>query len=327
MKNKKKQLIKGMMLATVLGLGVGVAGDISHAAGNELSQVQTIEEWRTGKVYEKDMIVKYNNQYYKACWESYVTIEGYEPDKTASWKLINPDGSDIAEWRTGKVYEKDMIVKYNNQYYKACWESYVTIEGYEPDKTASWKLINKNGDKSAEFPKKEDEKVRKVLTLWTNNGVYFKGDKVSYEQKTYEMIDDIFSMGHQPNISPSKWQEVKGQPSDVHPDGKDAIVENTWENDLLYGNGDTVIYNKKTYEVIGSYSMGDKPDISPSKWQEVKGHQPEDNAKIMGNWDADDFYKKGDVVTHKGYKYKLISDSSISDEPNKNSGEVWTLIL
>ncbi|WP_309411839.1 carbohydrate-binding protein [Bacillus cereus] len=360
MKNKKKQWIKGMMLTTALGLGVSVASDISHAAGNRLSQIAEIKEWNEKKAYDEGEIVTYNGIQYEAqhsthghkpdeSWrwkplngatpewnekkaydegeivtyngiqyEAQHSTHGHKPDESWRWKPLN---GATPEWNEKKAYDEGEIVTYNGIQYEAQHSTH----GHKPDESWRWKPLN--GATPEWNEKKEDEIVHEMLSLWASNGVYFKGDRVSYEGKTYEMIDDIFSMSHQPNISPSKWNEMKEHPSYTHPNGKNAIVEDTWENGLLYTTGDTVIYNQKTYEVIGSYSRGDQPDISSSQWKEVKGHQPEDNAKPIGTWNSDTFYNKGDVVTHKGYKYKLILDCSIFDEPNNKSQVTWELVL
>ncbi|PEN88565.1 hypothetical protein CN553_23435 [Bacillus cereus] len=59
MKNKKKQMRKGIVLAITLGSGWNIAGDLSHATGNELSQIQIIVEWDEHKLYDKGDTVTY----------------------------------------------------------------------------------------------------------------------------------------------------------------------------------------------------------------------------------------------------------------------------
>ncbi|PEN81028.1 hypothetical protein CN553_29280 [Bacillus cereus] len=57
---------KGIVLATVLGLGWSVAGDISHAEGNGVSQIEETPEWDLEKRYVKGDIVTYNEKQYEA---------------------------------------------------------------------------------------------------------------------------------------------------------------------------------------------------------------------------------------------------------------------
>ncbi|PEN91520.1 hypothetical protein CN553_20915, partial [Bacillus cereus] len=113
MKNKQKQLVKGIILATALGLGWGIAGDISHAADNESSQIQTIKEWNRNTVYTKGAIVTYNEKQYKAKG----TVLEYSPDEAKDelldvWELFT-------DWKGNKIYDKDAIVTYKGIQYKA----------------------------------------------------------------------------------------------------------------------------------------------------------------------------------------------------------------
>ncbi|PEN89773.1 hypothetical protein CN553_22480 [Bacillus cereus] len=130
-KNKKKQIGKGIVLATVLGLGWSVAGDISHAAGNELSQIQ-IDNWNEKKLYDKGDIVTYNGIQYEAQYG----MCGIRPDESWDWKAMN---GGIPKRDKKKTYFKGMLVTYERIQYEA---KYRSIGGSTPDKKEAWVPVN-----------------------------------------------------------------------------------------------------------------------------------------------------------------------------------------
>ncbi|PEN82387.1 hypothetical protein CN553_28760 [Bacillus cereus] len=124
MKNKKQQWIKGIMLATVLGLGWGVAGDISHAAGTESSQIQGIAAWNEESEYGKGDKVVYNETEYELMWGNVKLQDkkdengkvSLSPDNHIQWKTI---GGKLPEWNADRGYLEGHKVSYNGTEYQA----------------------------------------------------------------------------------------------------------------------------------------------------------------------------------------------------------------
>ncbi|PEN95267.1 hypothetical protein CN553_16775 [Bacillus cereus] len=102
MKTKKKQLIKGIMLSTVLGLGWIVAGDISQAAGHGLSQEEETPQWNEQALYKAGNIVSYEGIQYEAQDFSW----GKQPSKTLRWRPLK------REKKANKSYYSDAILSY-----------------------------------------------------------------------------------------------------------------------------------------------------------------------------------------------------------------------
>ncbi|PEN93846.1 hypothetical protein CN553_18200 [Bacillus cereus] len=132
MKNKQKQLIKGIMLSTVLGLGWGIAGDISHAAGNESYPIQTIQKWEEKTFYKKGSIVTYKGLQYQANYP----IHFFSPD---DHDLIVDDAWELfTDWKGNKIYDKDAIVTYKGLQYKSKLPG---TGGIAPDKSLRWEKL------------------------------------------------------------------------------------------------------------------------------------------------------------------------------------------
>ncbi|WP_309411827.1 carbohydrate-binding protein [Bacillus cereus] len=151
MKNKKKQLIKGIMLSTVLGLGWGVTVDISHAAGNEFFQIEEAPEWSSEKEYVKGDIVTYNGVRYLARFDKPAAWGGYYiPNRSFFWKVL-----DAPEWSREKSYMLDDIITYKGNKYRARglmswsshpavnWKSLETIEwSSHPAISVNWQSLD-----------------------------------------------------------------------------------------------------------------------------------------------------------------------------------------
>ncbi|WP_179871728.1 carbohydrate-binding protein [Bacillus cereus] len=130
MKNKKKQWIKGIMLSTFLGLGWSITGDISHAAGKEISQIEVTPEWIAEKTYNIGDIVTYKGIQYVAQQFS----KGNKPNANWQWKSVN---GYIPKWHRHKTYEKGDIVTYKGiQYVAQC-----DAVGEQPDVNWQWILV------------------------------------------------------------------------------------------------------------------------------------------------------------------------------------------
>ncbi|WP_179871752.1 hypothetical protein [Bacillus cereus] len=149
MKNKKKQLIKGIMLSTVLGLGWSAAGDISHAAGNELSQIQETAEWKAKREYVKGAKVSYKGTEYQLMWgnlkpqvtedertRKIMKVVSLGPDNHIQW---HPIGGETPEWSAKRGYLEGAKVSYNRAVYQA---TKLILGGINPaEDSTGWKEI------------------------------------------------------------------------------------------------------------------------------------------------------------------------------------------
>ncbi|PEN75393.1 hypothetical protein CN553_31785, partial [Bacillus cereus] len=167
MKNKRKQIGQGIMLATVLGLGWGVAGDISHAAGNEGSQKQEAPKWTEQTLYKSGDIVSYEGTAYEMI---YFSSKGDRPDVTSSkWKVRGM----LARWDSIGFYFKGDSVTYKGKKYEMI-DDYFSM-GDEPDKSSSkWKEVNGNqleGNLKKENGNNAIEKVWNFYTLYRTGDI------------------------------------------------------------------------------------------------------------------------------------------------------------
>ena len=165
MKHKQKQWIKGLMLSTALGLGVSVAGDISHAAGNEGSQMQIVNEWNKNKLYDKNDIVTYEGVQYKPLTLTCVDRPNVTPSQ---WEVVkvddrkNADG--IKEWKQQQMYYNiGTIVTYKGVQYEKVSHSYNDSEPGTNDQ--SWKKVEEL---------KADEGIVYKEPMYENSESYFR---------------------------------------------------------------------------------------------------------------------------------------------------------
>ncbi|WP_179871714.1 carbohydrate-binding protein [Bacillus cereus] len=258
MKNKKKQLIKGIMLSTVLGLGWSVVGDVSHAAGNEISQTA---EWNKKIKYVKGDIVTYNGIQYV----TQQSICGFSPDEIDVWKPMN--GAKPG-WNAKEGYAKGDKVLYNGTIYELMWG---TIIGKSPDEYIYWKIM------SGKIPK------------WSEQRGYVEGEKVTYDDSEYQATELILG-GKKPNESGSGWKEIEGAKSQAKEErrlvnkelsdilsrkegaksqAKAKLVEpkkiERWSAYHLYEKGDIVTYNKIQYKAQ-VWSQSQRPNLDKSEF-------------------------------------------------------------
>ncbi|PEN75547.1 hypothetical protein CN553_31705 [Bacillus cereus] len=292
MKNKKKQLIKGIMLLTVLGLGWGVAGDISHAVGNELSQGEETPQWDGARSYFKGNIVTYNGIQYEALWD---VDGGKRPDISGRWKQLN---GEIPEWSSEKEYFKGDTVIYQGVQYKArCCTLRI-----KPNESGTWRPMN---GEISEWEEKTNYS-KDEIPEWNEKKLYKAGDIVTYNGIQYEAQRNYTWGTIRPGIS-VKWQPV---------DGDEFIAE--WDKDEIYELGESVTYQGTKYEAQRCMY-----DIKPGESAEWK---PVDYGIIISEWDKYHYYVKGDIVIFKGIHYKAKGytiDCNTSPDINK---DYWTVI-
>ncbi|PEN79387.1 hypothetical protein CN553_30640 [Bacillus cereus] len=96
MKKKQTQMRKGIVLATILGLGWNVAGDRSYAAGHAISHLQKTAEWDAKEGYVKGNTVSYKGTEYELTWGNTI---GIKPNKYMYWKTV---GGKMPEWNADR---------------------------------------------------------------------------------------------------------------------------------------------------------------------------------------------------------------------------------
>ncbi|PEN85319.1 hypothetical protein CN553_26930, partial [Bacillus cereus] len=116
--------------STVLGLGWNVAGDLSHAAGNGISQIEETPEWSAEKTYNIGEIVTYKAIRYEARFNNLTGV--LKPNRFASWKVLN-----VPEWSSKKIYWTDDTVTYNGIEYRA---TDLTLVGEKPGESTLWEV-------------------------------------------------------------------------------------------------------------------------------------------------------------------------------------------
>ncbi|PEN74376.1 hypothetical protein CN553_32140, partial [Bacillus cereus] len=174
------------VLATVLVLGWNVAGDLSHAAGNGLSQEKETPEWSEKKGYLKGDIITYKGIQYEAKFRSV----GQKPDESLAWIPMN---GGIPEWNKKKIYFKGDIITYKGIQYEALHYSV----GKKPDEHRNW--IPMNGD----------------IPEWNEKKTYFKDMIVTYEGIQYEA--KCRSIG---GSTPDKKESWIPEENEIKPDGE-----------------------------------------------------------------------------------------------------------
>ncbi|PEN84503.1 hypothetical protein CN553_27735 [Bacillus cereus] len=182
MKNKKKQLIKGIMLSTALGLGWGVAGDISHAAGSELAQKQGPAEWNSDVFYKVGDIVTYNENQYVLVVQ--LSMRGVPPYEYDGWKRIAEQH--LNQWNEMNTYDIGEMVSFDGSLYEA---QRITnnIPGGQND---DW------------------EKIDKVILQWNENNRYVIDDIVMHKGTPYKALES--TMGIEPDKNNTKWISMNG---------------------------------------------------------------------------------------------------------------------
>lgn len=148
----------------------------------------------------------------------------------------------IPTWTIGQTYAIKDIVQYNNTLYRALNNSTAEAQ-YTPDVyTSGWKEI---------LPASEGSDIYPWVQPLGSTDAYSKGDKVTFEGKTYESIIDS-------NVwSPTTygWKEVENttdgdgteEPENPETTEYPEWIQPTGAHDA-YAKGDKVTYNGKVYE-------------------------------------------------------------------------------
>ncbi|PEN89772.1 hypothetical protein CN553_22475 [Bacillus cereus] len=185
MKNKKRQIGKGIVLATVLGLGWGVAGDISHAAGNNFSQKKIPAEWKEKEQYSQGAKVSYKGTQYKLVMG---IIKGLNPDEYSSWEII---GGKIPEWSAKRVYSKGEKVSYKGIEYEATEHTYNYNRMNPAEDDMCWKALegttSQEKNKSV-VPNKIEKKDKSNIEKWSVGKSYPKDTIVMHEGRYYKAL-------------------------------------------------------------------------------------------------------------------------------------------
>lgn len=107
-------------------------------------------------------------------------------------------------WQADKAYVKDERVVYNGKLYKVL-QSHTSQSNWTPDKAPSLfaEILTATVDPGTGEAKEDDAKE------WTqpdSTNPYMKGDKVTYNGKTYESMSDNNTWA--PDAYPQGWKEV-----------------------------------------------------------------------------------------------------------------------
>ena len=138
-------------------------------------------------------------------WISTMDNNVWEPGLTNSpWKEY------IVNWENGIAYALNQKVIYENATYISLGENNTTV----PAEGDSWKVftveVEAGESENPETPSVENP-APGIITEWVsaeNGGLYMKGDKVIYENETYESVIDnnVWS----PVDYPAGWSKIEG---------------------------------------------------------------------------------------------------------------------
>ena len=151
--------------------------------------------WQSGKKYNVDDRVKYNNKLYKVL-QAHTSQDDWTPDVAVSLfacLLTDEENGTIQEWTqpdSTNGYATGDIVSYNGKYYKSTADNNV----YEPGTTgAPWKECDENGND--------------VVSEYVAGTVYAMGDQIMYNGSIYTSLIDNNSWS--PDDYPAGWQLVE----------------------------------------------------------------------------------------------------------------------
>lgn len=176
-----------------------------RVAVDSLIQTMTDEEavtaivlfpvWQSGKEYNVDDRVKYNNKLYKVL-QAHTSQDDWTPDVAVSLfacLLTDEENGTIQEWTqpdSTNGYATGDIVSYNGKYYKSTADNNV----YEPGTTgAPWKECDENGND--------------VVSEYVAGTIYATGDQIMYNGSIYTSLIDNNSWS--PDDYPAGWQLVE----------------------------------------------------------------------------------------------------------------------
>ena len=159
-----------------------------RVAVNSLIQNMTDEEaitaivlfpiWQSGKEYNVDDRVKYNNKLYKVL-QAHTSQDDWTPDVAVSLfacLLTDEESGTIQEWAqpdSTNGYATGDIVSYNGKYYKSTADNNV----YEPGTTgAPWKECDENGND--------------VVSEYVAGTAYATGNQIIYNGVIYTSLID-----------------------------------------------------------------------------------------------------------------------------------------
>ena len=151
--------------------------------------------WQSGKEYNVDDRVKYNNKLYKVL-QAHTSQDDWTPDVAVSLfacLLTDEENGTIQEWTqpdSTNGYAIGDIVSYNGKYYKSTANNNV----YKPGTTgAPWKECDENGND--------------VVSEYVAGTVYATGNQIMYNGSIYTSLIDNNSWS--PDDYPAGWQLVE----------------------------------------------------------------------------------------------------------------------
>ena len=151
--------------------------------------------WQSGKEYNVNDRVKYNNKLYKVL-QAHTSQDDWTPDVAVSLfacLLTDEESGTIQEWTqpdSTNGYATGNIVSYNGKYYKSTADNNV----YEPGTTgAPWKECDENGND--------------VVSEYVAGTVYAMDDQIMYNGSIYTSLIDNNSWS--PDDYPAGWQLVE----------------------------------------------------------------------------------------------------------------------
>ncbi|PEN93848.1 hypothetical protein CN553_18210, partial [Bacillus cereus] len=157
------------------------AGDISHAAGNEGSQIEVTATFDMYKDYNVGEVVTYEGK-------RYINLIGYpsngaSPVESASWewRLIEEG---VKEWNPNRIYDIGEVAYYKGDLYEA-----QCITTGEKDETMVY----------------DWEKIESGILEWHKEKSYYIDDIVTYNGKQYKA--QCYNISGTPGENP-QWEPL-----------------------------------------------------------------------------------------------------------------------
>lgn len=246
--------------------------------------------------YAKGDIVSYNGSSYvsRSCDNTSLPTDGEE------WGLLAKAGTSIVykgEWNSDIPYNKDEIVKYQGTIYMSTSDDNRENPGAE-----SWvKLveggttIHYNGRYNFEY-------------------LYYENDVVTYYGSSYISLRNT-------NTSPptdcDSW--------DIIAKAAEIKYKGCFDENLTYCLGDVVVYHGSSFvsKVNNNHCRPNVDCFNNSDWGLLA--KEGSGLKFKGNWNFEDMYCAGDLVTYKGSSYICLTDCGCSDGDPACNTDKWAI--
>jgi hypothetical protein len=154
--------------------------------------------------------------------------------------------------------------------------------------------------------------------VYNKDTYYKKGDQVSFDGQTYEVIDQATNdgaLGYTPNAYPNVWKSLGTSVSN-------SSGSSNWDENKFYKLNDVVMYKGLSYKVRDQ-ATGDG----------AKGYAPDNNSNIwtpiFPEWVESKYYLLNDTVAYKGRNYKVRDQATGSGAQGykpDSALNIWTPI-